>query len=216
MNLTDMSNFTKTFRRTIRAAHLRLVYSSSRSPEKNLKSIQEALARVQTVTSMPSFVDLIAPTPELSVFELPPRLRDPALVQQEINGCKSLLLEIIRRAAYDWVLYRTSRRMVNRKYAESAHHWLFVEEAGCPEDKERTEGEKDITSFLAICEALDLDPESVRVHVRKLTPKNVMSVGRPAEYRRRDSLPSIPQEATVAIGGRALEEWASHEDPQED
>ena len=33
---------------------------------------------------------------------------------------------------------------------------------------------------------MDLDPDTVRRHVKKLTPRNVMSVGRPAEYRRRD------------------------------
>lgn len=185
-----------------------------------MKSIQEALARVQHITAIPvprggPGPSLVPAFEALSVFELPARDRDPALMQQEINGCKSLLLEIIRRAAYDWVLYRTSRRLLHKKLAEQAHHWLFVEVKGCPEDKERDESEKYITSFLSICEALELDPESVRTHVRKLTPKNVMSVGRPAEYRRRDASPSMPQEAAVAIDGRLLAECTSQEDQQD-
>lgn len=225
MNLTtDMSRFTRNVRRTLRSAHLRLIYSSSRTPEENLKSIEEALTRVRKVTSLPpSAPPPPAPTvlsvelPEYgqSVLDLPARDRDPALIQQEINGCKSLLLEIIRRAAYDWVLYRTSRRLLQRKLAEQAYNWLFVEEENSAEWRERMESEKYITSFVAICEALELDPESVRTHIKKLTPKNVMSVGRPAEYRRRDAAPSMPDEAPLALDGRTLDAWTS-EDTGED
>ena len=197
---------------------MRLIYSSTRTPEENLKSMQEALERVRRVTSLPA---LPAPTvlaiepPDVSVLDLPRRDRDPALVQQEINGCKSLLLEIIRRAAYDWVLYRTSRRLLHKKLAEQAYNWLFVEIPDSAEWRERLESEKYITSFVAICEALELDPDSVRTHVKRLTPKNVMSVGRPAEYRRRDAAPSLPDEAPLAIDGRTLDAWTS-EDPGDD
>ena len=37
------------------------------------------------------------------------------------------------------------------------------------------------------CSELDLSAKTVRAYVRRLTVKNVMSVGRPAEYRRRDT-----------------------------
>jgi hypothetical protein len=127
------------------------------------------------------------------------RSRDPALVAQEINGCKTLLLEVIRRAAYDWVLYRTSRRLLHKKLAEDAYLWLFVEKPGHVNWLERNDAGKHITSFLSICSELDLDVEQVRMYVRRLTIKNVMSVGRPAEYRRRepclssdeDNIPSL-------------------------
>jgi hypothetical protein len=109
---------------------------------------------------------------------------DHPLATQEVNGCKALLLEVVRRAAYDWVLYKLSHRMQHKKLAEDAYYWLFVEEPGHPRWIERTLGQKSITSFLSICEALDLDPDAVRHHIRRLTVKNVMSVGRPAEYRR--------------------------------
>lgn len=212
-----MSNFTRTIRRTLKSAHLRLIYSSSRTPEENLKSMQEALTRVRRITTLPpappaeqpTVIALDLPPERSSVLDLPPRERDPALVQQEINGCKSLLLEIIRRAAYDWVLYRTSRRLIQKKLAEQAYHWLFLEERNTPEWNERDESDKYITSFLAICEALELDPDSVRTHIKKLTPKNVMSVGRPAEYRRRDTSPSMPDEAPIAINDRTLDAWTT-------
>lgn len=126
------------------------------------------------------------------VVPLPP-IPDPApmrvdhpLAAQEVNGCKALLLEIIRRAAYDWVLYRTSERLPQKKLAQDAYLWLFFEEPGHQNWIERQMSQKGITSFLSICEMLDLDPGAVRVQIRKLTVKNVMSVGRPAEYRRNE------------------------------
>jgi len=126
-----------------------------------------------------------------------PRSLDPALVEQEIVGCKTLLLEVIRRAAYDWVLYRTSRRMLHKRLAEDAYTWLFDEKPGHPNWVERDRVGKHITSFVSICSELDLDVDTVRKYVRKLTVKNVMSVGRPAEYRRRDACPSSMGEEHV-------------------
>lgn len=117
----------------------------------------------------------------------PPRVyepRDEELLLQEIQGCKQLLIEIIRRAAYDWVLYRGHTRLVQRALADQAYRWLFVETEGSADYAERMRDGKYITSFEAICEGLDLDPGRVREYIRRLTPKNVTSVGRPAEYRR--------------------------------
>lgn len=104
----------------------------------------------------------------------------------EIVGCKALLLEIIRRAAYDWVLYRTSKVYNKRKLAEGAYSWLFKEGPGHLDWFERNNNDKSITSLVAICSALELDIEMVRGHIRRLTVKNVMSIGRPAEYRKQD------------------------------
>lgn len=204
MNL-PMSSFTRSFRRTLRTAHLRLACPPGRSSEENLRSIEDAITKVHSIIA-PVFPEeaksgILIIGERAVVAEPPPPARstEPAMILQEINGCKSLLLEIVRRAAYDWVLYRTSRRLLHSKLAEHAFHWLFVEKAHDGTWNERLEGGKYITSFLAICEALELDPESVRTHVRKLTPKNVMSVGRPAEYRRRDACPPAPEEATLSV-----------------
>lgn len=189
-----------------------------------LEAARDALARAERVLAAPAVLPPPAPitTPSLAkVIVLrppPPPLatsswdpepvtlpsspqaivrRDEELVLQEINGCKTLLLEIVRRAAYDWVLYRTSRRMVHRTLADQAHEWLFAEVPGHASWSERGREGKHITSFVAICESLDLDPDTVRRHIRRLTPKNVMSIGRPAEYRRRDVFASRQQDEDV-------------------
>jgi hypothetical protein len=135
-----------------------------------------------------------------------PLVRDEALILQEINGSKTLLLEIIRRAAYDYVLYRGNRRLAYRVLADQAYAWLFTERPGTVDWNLRQREGKFITSFEAICEALDLDPDGVRDHVRKLTPRNVMSVGRPAEYRRRDVFSSSQgEDDAYAIPGGLIE-----------
>lgn len=132
-------------------------------------------------------------------------LSDRELLQQTVNGCKALLLEIIRRAAYDWVLYRTSRRMMQRVLADQAYRWLFLEHTGTADWELRKRDGKDVTSFVSICEGLDLDPDTVRKHIKRLTPKNVMSVGRPAEYRRRDVFSSQPSDDVYSTPGLLVE-----------
>lgn len=116
--------------------------------------------------------------------------------QREVSKCKALLLEVLRRAAHDWILYRQHHKMGFRELAEDAYIWLFEEEEGHSHWRLRTtcmltnsEGKlvkapKILTSFLAICEALDLDPDVVRKRVRKMDVKTIMSAGRPAESRR--------------------------------
>lgn len=136
----------------------------------------------------------------------PKRRRNQELVLLEIQGCKSLLLEVLRRAAYDWVLYRTSQRLTNRALAESAYRWLFLETSGTRDGHERARARKTITAFPAICELLDLDMEAVRRRIRTLTPQNVMSVGRPAEYRR-----NIHFAPEMSTGNLALPESLEYE-----
>lgn len=214
----------RSFRRTLRAAQLKLVYSSSRSLEENLRALEEAVRRVSISVPLPPEIleeveeeALVLEVDKTSVLSLPRRDRDPALVTQEINGCKGLLLEVIRRAAYDWVLYRTSTRLFHKKLAEQAFHWLFKEQPGDPEWREREESGKNVTSFIAICSALDLPPESLRTLVRRLTPKNVMSVGRPPEYRRREPLQSSRGELSISLDPTELEdEWSASSDNSDD
>lgn len=171
-----------------------------------LRSIAVALRRVDS--KIPTLQPVLLPkekrAPLAEVLEAlvddEPRPTDPALIEQEIVGCKTLLLEVIRRAAYDWVLYRTSRRMLHKRLAEDAYTWLFEEQPGHTNWVERDRVGKHITSFMAICNELDLDVDTVRRYVRRLTVKNVMSVGRPAEYRRRDATPSsIGEEHVPAL-----------------
>lgn len=102
----------------------------------------------------------------------------------EAASCRALLLEVIRRAAYDWVLYRTSSKLQNKVLAESAFIWLFQEDRGTALWVLRERGGKTLTAFVVICEMLDLDPEKVRKRIRQLTERDIMGAGRPAERRK--------------------------------
>lgn len=102
----------------------------------------------------------------------------------EASACRALLLEIVRRAAFDWVLYRSSSKLINKQLAEGAYHWLFIEEPDSATWAIRRSSGKEITGFVAICELLDLDPDKVRERIRLLTKKQIMNAGRPAERRK--------------------------------
>ncbi len=125
-----------------------------------------------------------APEPPLV---LPPSAWDPepAEVIMEASRARALLLELIRRAAHDWVLYRTSRRMDKRELAKNAFVWLFEEEPGHPWAIVRQKEGRHLTGFLSICNLLDLDPSYVRNRVKQMTAKGIKMAGRPAEHRRR-------------------------------
>jgi hypothetical protein len=101
----------------------------------------------------------------------------------DASRCRALLLEIVRRAAYDWVLYSGTRRP-ERMFARDAHTWLFEEEPGHPAWEARQRAGEPLLSFLSICEVMDLDPEMVRNRIRGMTVQDIMTAGRPAERRR--------------------------------
>jgi hypothetical protein len=118
----------------------------------------------------------------------------------EASHCQALLMEIIRRASHDYVLYRQHRKLELKALAEQAYTWLFEEEPGHPAWKSRERsvfkiddeetgqtrvevGSRRLTSFLSICEACSLDPDAVREHVRGLTVESIMRTGRHVERR---------------------------------
>lgn len=109
---------------------------------------------------------------------------DPLL---ESGSCRALLLEIVRRASYDWVLYRTSSKLLKRQLAEDAHRWLFIEEPDSLLWQQRQQAGKELTGFVSICEAVGVDPDRVRARIRQLTERDIMGAGRPAEKRRHKS-----------------------------
>lgn len=124
------------------------------------------------------------------VYCSPPEVHwDPSsrISQIDAKRCKRLLLEIMKRAAHDWVLYRTSSRREMKELANDAFVWLFKEQPGHPRWTKRAQSGDTITSFLAVCEALDLDADKVRDHIRKLDVPAILNVGRPAETRKRPS-----------------------------
>jgi hypothetical protein len=77
-----------------------------------------------------------------------------------------LLASIIRRAAFDIVLYRNAPRLVDRLIGVSAYHWMFKEESN------------HFTAFLSICEILDQDPNWIRRQTLKLKKTDVKKYDR--------------------------------------
>lgn len=119
------------------------------------------------------------------VLEEPPSAFDPDSHEEMLSAsrCRALLLEVIRRAAHDWVLYRSTRRP-ERAFAQSAYVWLFEEEPGHPDWELRQREGEPLMAFLTICECLDLEPEAVRYRVKRMTVRDIMAAGRPAETRK--------------------------------
>jgi len=108
----------------------------------------------------------------------------------ESAGCKALLLEVMRRAAADWVLYRTSSKASQKQSAEEAYFWIFVEEPGTALYSNRAINKMELTAFVSICDVFNLDPDVVRAYIRRLTVKDILSTGRPPTYRRNNKTPS--------------------------
>ena len=102
----------------------------------------------------------------------------------EAGNCRALLLEVIRRASFDWVLYRNSSKLQAKLLAENAYNWLFVEDESSPSHTLRVKNGKGMMSFLAICETMDIEPSKVRARVRILTERDIMGAGRPPERRK--------------------------------
>lgn len=71
-----------------------------------------------------------------------------------------------------------------KQIAEDAYIWLFEEGPNHSWWTMRRNCGSSITAFINICELLDLDPAFVRSQIRKLTVKQIMAAGRPAERRR--------------------------------
>jgi hypothetical protein len=118
----------------------------------------------------------------------------------EASRCQALLMEIIRRAAHDYVLYRQHRKLELKMLADQAYTWLFEEEPGHPAWKSRERalfklgeegtgttvevGSRRLTSFLSICEACNLDPDAVRERAKEMTVESIMRTGRHIERRK--------------------------------
>jgi len=80
---------------------------------------------------------------------------------------KLLLASIIRRAAYDIALYKTSASLSKRRLYAEAHAWMFTD------DLDRVHPDDRFTSFLNICMLLDQDPATIRRKSLRLTRKDV-------------------------------------------
>lgn len=88
---------------------------------------------------------------------------EPAGHEDCYAGARALWAKVIIRAIFDWVSYRDSLRLQQRKLAESAEIWLF----------QRSEL---FNSFENICGLLDIAPERVRERARKMTKEEVAKI----------------------------------------
>lgn len=99
------------------------------------------------------------------------------------SRCRAFLLEIVRRAAHDWVLYRFTSRLDKRQLALNAYTWLFEEKPGHPWWELRQREGEPFLAFLNICETLDIPPDRIRERVKAMTMRDIVTAGRPAEHR---------------------------------
>lgn len=127
--------------------------------------------------------------------------------------CKALMMEILRRAAHDWVLYRQHKTLMKQELAEDAYLWLFKEDSDHALHRERAaaelrteegemlKGARLITSFLSICEHLDLDPNTVRERVKTMTVSAITGSGRKPEARwpKREPADFVAHDVSVAM-----------------
>src|SRR5258708_16430852 len=87
----------------------------------------------------------------------------PASNEDRYAGNRALWLKVIIRAVFDWVQYRDSTRLPQKKLADSARDWLF-------EPSELFNG------FENICVSLDVDPTRVRKWASGLSRDQVAKI----------------------------------------
>ena len=147
--------------------------------------VSELILRVQGVEiEMPATEEVTEICEEFR--EEPPPLTAREQIEQDVVGGKNLLIELVKRTAHDWVLYRGSRKMVDRRLAEDAYIWLFLEDEDHYHWQIRQGDGKDLTSFLSICDVLDLDPARIRARIRTLTTQQVKATGRTPGHTRNE------------------------------
>jgi hypothetical protein len=98
---------------------------------------------------------------------------------------RSLLLDVLRRAIHDWVLYKNSSRLEHKELARHAFIWLFEEEEGHPWRLQRQQEGLDMLSLESVCDVLDIDIETVRRVARNTTERQIKTAGRPPERRKK-------------------------------
>jgi hypothetical protein len=112
---------------------------------------------------------------------------DPAPLDEQLEAsrCRAFLLEIVRRAVYDWVLYRQHSQLDMKEIAAHAYTWLFDEDEDHPWWKQRVQEGRTFTALISICDVLDLDPKVVRARAKSMDVRTILAAGRPPEVRRR-------------------------------
>lgn len=100
----------------------------------------------------------------------------PELAQDDrYSGIRALWLKVIIRAIFDWVTYRDSTRLLQRKLADNAYEWLFKPSLL-------------FNGFESICRYLDVDPDTVRERAKKMSREDVAKI----EHLERFAIPEKP------------------------
>lgn len=79
------------------------------------------------------------------------------------SGVRSLWLKVIIRAIFDWVTYRDSTKLLQRKLAENAEEWLFKPSLL-------------FNSFENVSRYLDIDPDVIRIRAKKMSRDDVAKI----------------------------------------
>ena len=87
----------------------------------------------------------------------------PAQNEDRYAGIRALWLKVIIRAVFDWVQYRDSTRLPQRKLAEGAKAWLF-------------ESNDVFNGFENLCFSLDVDPNRIRKWASELSKEQVAKI----------------------------------------
>jgi hypothetical protein len=87
----------------------------------------------------------------------------PASNEDRYAGIRALWLKVIIRAVFDWVQYRDSNRLPQKKLADGARSWLFE-----PSDV--------FNGFENLCFSLDVDPSKIRKWASALSKEQVAKI----------------------------------------
>lgn len=106
----------------------------------------------------------------------------PPMESQSI-AYRGLLAGVLRRAIFDWVLYRDHPSIMRRRIAGEAYIWLFIEGPGYPTWRRRLKEHLELLSFISICESLSLSKEQVRRVAEQVSKGDIRRLGRPPTNR---------------------------------
>jgi hypothetical protein len=194
--LRRVSRALRNLRLILSPAPVPQVVGARRSIRRKLSLIQAAKAngyRPKSPSAPVSNVRSIRPTPlpqrapDADLGEAERSYWDPAPLDEQLEAsrCRAFLLEIVRRAVYDYVLYRQHTQLELKEIAADAYTWLFEEEEGHPWWRQRVKEGRTFTALISICDTLDLDVETVRARAKQMDVRTILAAGRPPEVRRR-------------------------------
>ncbi len=99
------------------------------------------------------------------------------------SGHRKLWGRVVLRAIYDWVAYRDSTRLQQKKLAESAENWLF--------------GSSELfNSFESVCDMLEVSPDVIRQSARQFTKEDVLKAEHIERTGRREEIAPVERDQT--------------------